>query len=274
MTGFKLKTKNELVGLLTALTELILKEINTLHLYQANELTNPSQTGLELLISQRRIELEEISKTKSDDRKQYIKVLKKWFSGEKKFVRELETILALADVKRDFVLDMVSGMRQLQKNGLNEACISNVKENQPDKESSFRYWFKNFFSARYPNAIVTAEEEKGNGRIDLKVIIGNNEKIIEFKGWWNSDKAELISQISSYLTDFEKEGYIFMINHLKTKDIVPGYKTLMTQESMGYLQDTWAVHQFDNTDMHYFSSKHKIGVKEKVVYHFIFNVYS
>lgn len=176
--------------------------------------------------------------------------------------------------KLNFISDLLDSIKILQKNDTNATCILNIRNSKPDKETSFRYWFKDFFSIRYPDAVVTAEEEKGNGRIDLKVSHkAFGDKIIEFKGWWNQDKKQSAEQLCSYLTDFEKEGYIFMINHLKKKDITEDYKFLIQKPSMNYMKDSWKEHKFENTDMVYYESKHRFAVKEKTVYHFIFNVY-
>ena len=96
---------------------------------------------------------------------------------------------------------------------------------------------------------------------------------MEFKGWWNQDKTNLPEQICSYLTDFENEGYSFMINHLKSKDISLEYKDLITQSVTNFIADSWKEHKFENTDMIYYESRHKFGVKEKIIYHFIFNAF-
>jgi hypothetical protein len=274
LTGFKLKTKKELITFLTSVTLAIIKEINSLQAFQLNQIIDTNKLRLEVLKAQRKVEIEELDKSEWADRKEYIKLLKKWLKGEKIFLTELSLIFAATDTKIDFIYDLITGIRALQKNDTNEPCIINVRENKPDKETSFRYWFKNFFTARYKEASVTAEEEKGDGRIDLKVshkLFG--EKIIEFKGWWNQDKKSSPEQICSYLTDFEKEGYIFMINHLKSKDISSDYKNLVTQTDANFIAGSWKEHEFENTDMVYFESTHKFGVKKKVIYHFIFNVF-
>jgi len=273
LTGFKITTKKELINFLVSVTLTIIKEINTRQLFQDNMLTDSKNVQIELSLAKRKVELEELDKMDWADRKGYIKLLKGWLNGEKRFVKEIELLFS-DTAPINFIQDLVSGMWALQKNDTNEPCIINVRENKSDKETSFRYWFKNFFTARYPKAVVTAEEEKGNGRIDLKISHKTfGEKIIEFKGWWNQDKKSSPEQICSYLTDFEKEGYIFMINHLDKKDIVPAYRELITQTSMNYVDDSWKEHKFENTDMVYYESKHKFAVKVKTIYHFIFNVY-
>lgn len=101
----------------------------------------------------------------------------------------------------NFVKDFILGIRELQLSDTNEECIRKLKEDNKKDESSFRYFFHRWFNAK--EYVVVAEPEKGNGRIDLKVthsVLGD--KIIEFKGWWNADKDEIVQQLSSYLTDF------------------------------------------------------------------------
>lgn len=272
LTGFKLKSKRELLSFLLSVTLTIIKEVNTRQLFNNDLLTNTDELHLEILVAKRKVEIEELDKSGWEDRKDYIKLLKKWLKGEKKFVKEINEIFK-GQCKTDFTRDLLNGIWALQKNDTNEPCIMNIRENKPDKETAFRYWFKNYFTARYPDAIVTAEEEKGNGRIDLKVshkLFGD--KIIEFKGWWNQDKKSSPEQICSYLTDFEKEGYIFMINHLEKKTIDIDYKSFITNSAMSYVPDSWKDHRYESTDMVYYESRHLFSAKEKVVYHFIFNV--
>lgn len=274
LTGFNIMTKKELISFLTSVTLLIIKEINSLQVFQKNQFINANKVKLEVIMSQRKLEIEELNKSEWEDRKEYIKLLKKWLKGEKRFLNELNLIFVKTEGKVEFINDLITGIRALQKNDTNEACIINVREDKPDKETSFRYWFKNFFTARYKEASITAEEEKGSGRIDLKIshkLFGD--KIIEFKGWWNQDKINSAEQVCSYLTDFENDGYIFMINHLKSKDITINYKDIITQPTINFVPNSWMEHKFENTDMVYYESKHKFGVKEKVIYHFIFNAF-
>ena len=116
------------------------------------------------------------------------------------------------------------------------------------------------------------EPEKGNGRIDLKVTHNTiSNKVIEFKGWWNNDKNEIVIQVCSYLTEFEGDAYIFMINHTKT-DITDRYKEIICSEEMKYVRNSWEEVPHKPSDYFYFKSKHDISRKGKNVYHFIFPV--
>lgn len=85
----KLKTKKELIGFLVGVTEKIVSEVNSLALYEKNLLTNSEKLKLELINKNRRLELEEISNKYVDERAQYLKVLRKWFDGEKKYLHEI-----------------------------------------------------------------------------------------------------------------------------------------------------------------------------------------
>lgn len=274
ISGFKLTSKNELIGFLTATTLKIIQEINSLQLYNNGLLSNPFELQRQVIISRRKLEIEELNKAAWTDRKEYIKLLKKWLTGEKKFLSEITPLIQKDHSISTFLANIIDGMKELQNCDSNAPCIMNVRNDLPGKETSFRYWFKSFLAGRYPNAVVSAEEEKGNGKIDLKVTqkpLGS--LIMEFKGWWNYDKKKSPEQLCSYLTEFEQTGFIFIINHLKETDISGAYKELVKDGSMKYVNDSWMEHKIENADISYYESKHKFSLKEKTVYHFIFNVH-
>jgi hypothetical protein len=273
-TAMKLTSIPQLIEILVKTTTSILKTINTKNLYEAGLLPDAKKVQLELILTNRRLEIESLDGQKNTTRCKYLKLLKAWLKGEKTFLEEITPLLRVVEPPFDFTKDLIQGIKMLQKNSGNEACIMNIRENRPEKETSFRYWFKNFFGARYPSAIVTAEEEQGKGRIDLKVVIPNQEeKIVEFKGWWNKDKKNSPEQICSYMTDFEKTGYIFMINHLKQSDISTAYKNTVSASEMNDIENSWEEVPYVGSDFVYYESRHQFAGKEKVVRHFIFNVY-
>ncbi len=191
-------------------------------------------------------------------------------NGFQSFYKSLPSIRLNLPDRKDFIPDFIEGIQRLQSNDNNEICIRNIRNNIFD-ESSFRYWFITWFAAR--GYTVEAESEKGAGRIDLKVhhpSIGK--RIVEFKGWWNNDKSEITDQIQSYLTDFEGEGFVFMISNRKT-NIAEKYRQLVAKLETGYLENSWEKLTFPPTDFAYFKSVHRTGVKEKCLYHFIYSVY-
>jgi hypothetical protein len=170
----------------------------------------------------------------------------------------------------DFIMDFTNTIHLHQTQDVNAECIRKLKEDDKKDESAFRYWFQMaFIMAGY---IAEPEPEKGNGRIDLKVLhqsIAN--KIIEFKGWWNNDKRNVINQLESYLTDFEQDGYVFMINNKRTS-IEKEYKEIIMAEEMNYIPGSWSEIRIEPSGYMYFKSEHKFICK-KTVYHFIFSVY-
>ena len=272
LTAFKLKSKKQLLDFLQASTLLMLKEINTKKLCENNLLTDIKKTQLEILLAKRKMELEELDNSTTSDKHYFIKLLKKWLNGEKRFLAEATPLISEANDKLNFINDMIDGIELLQNNDTNEPCIVAIREDQPHKESLVRYFFKNFLTGRYKDTVVTAEEEKGDGRIDLKIYakkIGN--KIIEFKGWWNSDKDQLVEQLCGYLSDFENDGYIFMINHNKTKNISSSYQEKIMADA-SFIAGSWKEH-LAKAGFRYFESAHTSAGKVKTIYHFIFNVY-
>lgn len=102
---------------------------------------------------------------------------------------------------------------------------------------------------------------------------GMPHKVIEFKGWWNFDKKDVAKQTVGYLTDFEGEGYIFMINHLPVTDIAGKYRDLLEKPEMAYEAGSWTAWPVDNSAYTYYSSRHRFGGQTKLLYHFIFNAF-
>jgi len=172
----------------------------------------------------------------------------------------------------DFLNFFIKGMHSLQKLDTKADCIRGLKESKGRKkrEADFRNWFIPWFESKYD--FVAAEPEKGHGRIDLKIddtIIGP--RIIEFKGWWNRDKDNIINQLTDYMTEFESSGYILIINHLKgTRNIVDNYKDFIDSKRMKC--KAWEELPYLETNFKYYRSRHNFkGTKE--IYHLIFNVY-
>ncbi len=199
-------------------------------------------------------------------------VAKYYIDSIKKLAAEVpkENGLKVKEKVFDFVTDFIDGIKLLQSQDINADCIRKLKEENKKDESSFRYWFQMCLTMK--GYCAEPEPQKGNGRIDLKVMHSTiSNKIIEFKGWWNNDKKEIINQLYGYLTEFEGEGYIFMINNTK-ENIVEKYKELIIPSEMKYIDNTWEEILVEPTEYSYFKSKHNF-TRIKTVYHFIFSVY-
>jgi hypothetical protein len=162
---------------------------------------------------------------------------------EKYFKKEKETS------ENDFIDHFVKGIECLYDLDDKAICIKSHRINNHTKnELEFRDWFIPWFKAKYD--FVNSEPEKGNRRIDLKIednIIGK--KIIEFKGWWNQDKKDIIDQLTNYINEFDKIGYVFLINNLskgKRGDIVEKYESLISNPELNF--KTWDEIPHKNTD--------------------------
>lgn len=156
----------------------------------------------------------------------------------------------------------------IEKRGNKETFIKNIDKEKD--EAGFRNWFSSFFQDNHCKTF--PELNKGTKRIDL--VVENKrfgKKKIEFKDWRNEDKDKVVQQLcEKYLTPFDSEGYIFLINPNKSS-IVENYKKIITSKSMKYAEGTWDLLEID--DFTYFVSSHKFGAKEKLVYHIIIDIY-
>lgn len=170
----------------------------------------------------------------------------------------------------EFLYFFIRGLYSLQKQDVNANCVRTIKDGKIKNEHEFRNWFVPWFESKY--ASVSAEPVKGNGRIDLKIedpSIGT--KIIEFKGWWNSDKKTIVEQLTGYLTEFNNEGYIFLINNLKSKNIVQEYKDMVSSPETKII--SWDELPYMETGFKYYKSIHTFS-QDKIIYHVIYNVHT
>jgi hypothetical protein len=172
--------------------------------------------------------------------------------------------------KKDFINDFLRGIRHLMDKHEKEVCISKLLEGDKH-EGPFRDYFWRWFEGQ--GYALNSESQRGNKHIDLKAEHPSiNRKIIEFKGWWNKGRNFIIPQLFNYLTDFEGDGYIFIINHTR-KPIVDAYQKMITGSITGLKKGTWRVLTFKPTAFNYFSSEHQFNGQPKTIYHFIINIH-
>jgi hypothetical protein len=272
ITAVGMKSKKEMLEFVKDATLAIITTLNAANLFERGALTDTAAAELKLLTANRKVEIEQLKLSKNADASGYLKILKKWLKGEKKFVSELRIKAGGTTYDEQFRQCLTDAVSQFQRNSINEPCITNILNGGKGKETLVRYAFKNFLSARFPDATVVAEEEMGNGYMDLTFYQPLlSRKVVEFKGWWNYDKKDIAFQVSKYLTDFEHEGYILMIND-QAKDIAPAYKKLLLSENMNFIPGSWAEHSIANGRFTYYSSLHQFGITSKKIYHIIFNV--
>ena len=170
---------------------------------------------------------------------------------------------------KSFLSLFVNGINVLlEKRGNKETFIKNIDKER--NEAGFRDWFSSFFQDNHCKTF--PELNKGTKRIDLAVEhkrFGKNK--IEFKDWRNEDIDKVVQQIcEKYLTPFDKEGYVFIINPLKSA-ILDKYKEFVTSDTMKYVKESWKPIVIDEFPI--FISKHQFGAEEKLVNHLIINIY-
>lgn len=168
-----------------------------------------------------------------------------------------------------FIDDFIEGVINLTELGKTTMCNKNIFEKK-NLEAPFRDWLFTWFEARYYHLQREALIE--NKRIDLKVSHASIwRKIIEFKGWWERSRKQVIQQTLSYLTDFEGDGYIFMINH-KKKSINDEYKAIVTDVKTAYEVDSWMEFSFKTSAYRYYKTTHLKNGIPKDIYHLIYTV--
>ncbi|WP_282043314.1 hypothetical protein [Winogradskyella flava] len=92
-TKNEVHTKDSLMVVLLHITKEILTSINGLSLYEKGLITDAEKHQLELIISNRKLELFQLSAMPNNSKQEYIKVLKKWFKEEKEFIKEIKPLL-------------------------------------------------------------------------------------------------------------------------------------------------------------------------------------
>lgn len=162
---------------------------------------------------------------------------------------------------KNFITDFIDGIKTLLQEDTSVTFIDNLKNKESRLEAPFRNWFSSWFKAR--RYATSKEQLKGKGHIDLTIVhIDLSDKIIEFKGWWNPHKKQIIQQLYKYLTQFEGEGYIVMINDSK-KPILNQYKKIVTGQETGYCKNTWKLLNHKPGDFQYYKSEHQLAQKRK-----------
>lgn len=138
-------------------------------------------------------------------------------------------------------------------------------------ETDFRNFFYYIFGFSNDTKI-DAEALSRVGRTDLRVESDKfGTKTFEFKIWGRHNHKEVVKQIYDYLTDFENEGFVFMVNTNEKKEIDNEYLSNLQLPEMGYIPNTLEIQK--NIGLKYYITKHKINVKTKTIYHFIYNIY-
>lgn len=92
--------KESLIKFLINRTDQILKEINTLRMYEKGELTDADNIKLGLILESRKLKLDAgYDNNLKDEQDKYRKILKDWFDDEKRFIDDITPYLKRENVK-------------------------------------------------------------------------------------------------------------------------------------------------------------------------------
>lgn len=171
--------------------------------------------------------------------------------------------------RKNFIDDFVTGIKKLLEQGNSETSILNILDKRYH-EKPFRDFFSTWFDAK--GYSTNRESLKGSLQIDLKVEHPSIEKkILEFKGWWHKRKKLVIQQLSNYLTLFDQEGYICIINQTN-KSIEDPYQKMVTEHINGYIKGSWKKIRFKSSPFYYYTSNHRLDIQTKSLFHFIIDI--
>jgi len=174
------------------------------------------------------------------------------------------------DIDMELSSLILRSIELLQKN--EPSFVKDYKSKKSSKllESDFRDIIYHSFGLVYEFTI-SSEAQSRRGLTDLQVESKKfGTKTFEFKIWGSNDYKDVVKQIYEYLTDFEDVGFVFMINKNKSS-IEEDYIVNLKKKEMGYIADSLEYRKIQN--FQFFVSKHKIHIKTKTIYHFIYNIF-
>jgi hypothetical protein len=134
LTKAKMHTKSSLIEALINLTNNLLTKINGVTLYEKGLITDANKIKLELVITSRKLKLNQgYTNSSPNEEQRYRKILKKWFKDEKKFIDEITPLLkALPPQQSETKTDKLKA--ELGKYGFFE--LTKVKQlSEPNKQS-------------------------------------------------------------------------------------------------------------------------------------------
>ena len=86
-------TKDSLTVVLLQITKNILSSINGVSLYEKQLISDVQKHQIDLIVSNRKLQLCKLSAMPNANKQDYVKVLKKWFKEEKEFIKEISPLL-------------------------------------------------------------------------------------------------------------------------------------------------------------------------------------
>lgn len=193
VVGFKTKTEKELIEFLIELTESILTEINTLTLHKNGTITDFQKTAIDLLNANRNLELKELKFQPKDESRQYIKLLKKWFEGEKKYCNELKQLLRDTPQKNKSRNPITAPAIALFCNYVNASSL--IIRPEYEKVETFCKRVCKEFNLNYTDRVrqtYSGSNNKANKKIVMELILPLMDKAV-------------IKKITDYLNDNQRQ---------------------------------------------------------------------
>lgn len=126
----KLHTKESLTLVLINITRNIITKVNGLKLYEKGLLNNTEKISLELILKNRELELSVMNNVSEIDTKEYVKILKKWFASEKKFITEITPLLKVKESSTEEKPKPLLSIKQIALKLVYENTIVNRNNSQ------------------------------------------------------------------------------------------------------------------------------------------------
>lgn len=223
---YNVHTKESLIIYLLSVTDSIIKEINTYSLYQKGLLKEPEKIKLEIILSERKLELKNgYLPNPESDKEQFENILNKWFEHEKRFIDDItpllknipnqdivnQDLLALQKLTQDIA---TKGKLILGKyeNGFNQSIKSfkffferNGIIVPPDSEDFF-HWIALVYPDENLPFIIEAAKNPNN----FKLYHEYKERLFNNSDWTDEKEEKFFSNYkkNSIEADSEKEKHI------------------------------------------------------------------
>ena len=192
--------------------------------------------------------------------------------SDERFIKQFARFLTKNSVGR---IKSIGAQEKHNSNSFSEYILRAIEalSRKPinfSNEDGYRSHFYHVFSV-LTGVSISAEDISKKGRTDLMIRGEFETKIIEFKIWGRNDYKNVVKQLVGYMTDFEKTGYLFIINENKLKKIDTEYLEQLKFPDANLIGQISKM-KYNNTNYHYYQSVHRFAGKEKIIQHFIFNV--
>ncbi|MCG2419988.1 hypothetical protein K8089_13240 [Aequorivita sp. F47161] len=158
-------TNESLTVYLLQITQNIISNINGATLYEKGLLSNTDKIDIDLLVQHRKLQALELSKMPNSKSEDYIKVLKKWFKQEMRFIKKITPKLKdLPPSQPDFTF--INNFDQVEANKVYEYFFDKlVKTKYIDETTLQDYLISAFQEKQKPNRRITIHNKSTNKKV-------------------------------------------------------------------------------------------------------------